>query len=245
MCGVGYGKLFAWSKKIINSNHLSDIKLLQRDMDNWRNVSKYRSSYGGSSYGNESRIPVKMASLDKLQLGKVYNGKVNAVVNNKQVVKLYCKFGEGGEYFEKDGFVKSILFSAFHGRPFQKGDDVKVICKSAHPLELFLLPEYVRPLLILDINGVLGERTGFDPKNPTSARGFRHRRHHREFIEMCSQYFELAVWSCSRRNNMELSIFSGIHLNFIWGQEESTSLYPRTSVVSVAKVEILILFAPL
>jgi hypothetical protein len=202
-------------------------------MDNWRSVNKYRPSH---AHGNDARNAVKVIPLDNLVLGKVYHAKVNAVVNNKQVVKLYCKFGEDGGYFEKDGFVKSVLFSSYHGRPFQKGDDVQVICKSVQPLELFLLPEFVRPLLILDINGVLGERTGFDPKNPNSQRGFRRRRHHREFLEMCAQYFEIAVWSCSRRNNMELSLFSGIHLNFIWAQEESTSLYPRTSVVSTAKV---------
>ena len=215
--------------------------IIQRMADNWRNVGKFRPSHGrnksdGSDGSHKISSSGKTLSLDMLEVGKVYYGRVNGVVNKDKLARMYVRFGEKGSFFERDGVVKNILYNAYLGRHFQKGDDVRVVCHSTRPLELFLQPEYVRPLLILDINGVLGERSSFDSKSPSSTRGFRTRRHYREFLAMCSAYFELAVWSCSRRNNLELSIFSEVHLLFIWSQEESTSLYPRTSVVCEAKV---------
>jgi hypothetical protein len=132
--------------------------------------------------------------------------------------------------------VSRIFFNNCEKRPFQKGDKITVHCVSKIPtVELCLTSEYVRPLLVLDINGPLGERSSYNPGEPSKKRIFNKRNHLQEFLQFVSEHFEVAVWSCSTRKNLELSLFAGINLVFVWCQEESTSLYPRTSFISPAK----------
>jgi DNA-directed RNA polymerase subunit E'/Rpb7 len=85
-------------------------------------------------------------SVDKIVVGKIYVGKVVTVVRTRQVSGLYCRFGSSHDCaFEKDGFVKKIVFNAKNNRQFQKGDEIRVKCVSVppqHPPELVLVRDY-------------------------------------------------------------------------------------------------------
>ena len=91
-----------------------------------------------------------------------------------------------------------------------------------------------KPLLILDLNGVLCDRgsyksrgRGREPDAP--------RPHAADFVAWCYRRFTVGVWSCARRENMDLSLFEGRDLAMAWDQNNSTSLWPRCSQVSAEK----------
>ena len=170
-------------------------------------------------------------------LGMEYDGIVKAVKLGRDG-GLYCQFGlKGAPSFNNQGFVSRIFFNNKEKRNFQKGDKIQVQCIAKEPIvELCLTSEYVRPLLVLDINGPLGERTSYNPKDKLKKRTFTKRNHLQTFLSLVSNHYEIAIWSCSTRKNIELNLFAGINLVFVWSQEESTSLYPRTSFISSAKV---------
>jgi hypothetical protein len=117
-----------------------------------------------------------------------------------------------------------------------------VICLSKDPCRVSLTSEDVKPLLILDLNGVLGEREPYDINSPGALRKFRRRPWCDEFLQLMSQYYEIAVWSCANGKNITISLNGAfqnnpnIKLLFQWCSDEATSLYPRTSIVSSAKV---------
>jgi hypothetical protein len=166
-------------------------------------------------------------------IGKTYFGKVWNVRSKGNRLGIYCKFGENkNQRYELDGFIPKIILNKF-GEEYQHGDEIEVICLTLQPITLALSPTYIRPLLIVDVNGPLGNRA---PYEPNSSRKFLRRKYSKEFLECCSRYYEIAIWSCAKRNNIELELFSEINLYFIWSQDESTSLYPRTSFVSPKKV---------
>jgi hypothetical protein len=190
----------------------------------------FSSSYSSSK--PSSTLP--SLSLDTLSLNEIYEGKVWNVLTTGKQSGMYIKYGKDGKWFEKDGYIKHIVYKP-NGRLYSRGDKIQVKCIRLNPtVQLVLLPQYVRPLLIVDVNGPLGNRAPFDPNH--GCRIFVPRPYCQEFLNLCSQYYEIAVWSCARRNNIELELFTDINLFFIWSQEESTSLYPRTSFVSPAKV---------
>ena len=91
-----------------------------------------------------------------------------------------------------------------------------------------------KPLLILDLNGVLCDRGGFagGRKSPDAS---PLRPNALEFLSWCFERFDIGVWSCGKRENMEMSLFDGRTIVFAWDQRESTSLWPRTSIVSKEK----------
>lgn len=197
--------------------------------------NKWNRSHG-DNFGSQS-CDSAMPNTDLIHVETEYAGYVHAVKLGREG-GLFCMFGPNdASSFTNKGFVPKILFNNKEKRLFQRGDKVQVRCTSKDPsLELSLAPEYVRPLLILDINGPLGERESYSESEPTKRRSFAKRNHLQEFLAFVSAHFEVAVWSCSTRHNLELSIFHGVNLLFVWCQEDSTSLYPRTSFISPAKV---------
>lgn len=106
---------------------------------------------------------------------------------------------------------------------------------SQSPLQIALTKDYVKPLLIFDMHGVLGEREPFQKGKP---RRFIRRPHCEEFVKYCAERYEIAVWSCAMKKNIDLKIFNNIKLIFVWTQDESTNLYPYMSIVSDHKVSI-------
>mmetsp|Transcript_19917 Transcript_19917/g.33572 ORF Transcript_19917/g.33572 Transcript_19917/m.33572 type:complete len:1191 (+) Transcript_19917:54-3626(+) len=201
-------------------------------------VTRMKNSRGEKFDGKNSQSRGNEAPhcSEDIVVGVVYEGVVNAIKLGREG-GLYCNFGvsDTASYSSK-GFVSRIFYNNQEKRPFQKGDRVQVQCLSTSPsVVLCLTPEYVRPLIILDINGPLGERAPYNPGEPSKKRVFNKRNYLQDFLRFVSERFEVAVWSCSTRKNLELNIFSGISLVFVWCQEESTSLYPRTSFISPAK----------
>ncbi len=175
-----------------------------------------------------------------MEVGKEYDGMVRAIVhgNNRGV---HCNIGEkGAKALNMDGFIPKLSFNAKTGCAFKRNDRVSVVCVKTHPrVEFCPTSEYVRPLLILDINGPLGTRSTFTPQDKEGKRrSFKERPHLKDFLALVAQHFEVAVWSCGRGDNLELSLFSGIDLLFVWCQNESTNLWPRKSCVTSDKVHI-------
>jgi len=96
-------------------------------------------------------------------------------------------------------------------------------------------PPPTAPLIILDLNGVLVARPSFRDRRRNVS--YTKRAHCDEFIRFCFEHFQVAVWSCGKRQNMEMDLFIhyGDRVVFQWDQEHSTNLWPRTSVVSKEK----------
>lgn len=195
-------------------------------------------SVEGGTRSQTGRNHVEERGEESIELLKEeYDGVVKAVKLGRDG-GLYCQYGlSGAPSFNYQGFVPRVLFNNKDKRPFQKGDKIKVRCVSKEPVvELCLTAEYVRPLLILDINGPLGDRSSYCPKDKGKKRTFTKRNHLDSFLSLVAEHFEIAIWSCCAKKNIELSLFLGINLMFVWCNEESTSLYPRTSFISPAKV---------
>jgi hypothetical protein len=128
--------------------------------------------------------------------------------------------------------IHGILHNAQTSQPFHPGDMIHLVITNLQPLEASLTKEYVRPLLIFDMHGVLGEREPWEKRRKDGKRRFIKRPYCEEFIRFCSQHFELAVWSCGKKKNIDLNIFSGVKLLFVWCQDESTNLYPHSFLFS-------------
>lgn len=102
----------------------------------------------------------------------------------------------------------------------------------------------VRPLLILDVNGVLVCRKPWGSRGGSGSQ-YRLRRHCNDFVRFCFEHFAVGVWSCGMRETLtaelgEIEAFSGRgrlgeRLVFVWSQEQSTNLWPRHSEVSEQK----------
>lgn len=136
------------------------------------------------------------------------------------------------------GKVDGIRFNRKENRLFQMGDLVQVYVQQKKPLVLSLDKQFVRPLLIFDVHGVLGERTPFHGggkfnKKSGTTREFVTRPHCKEFLEFCFEHFEVAVWSSALSKNLALPMFrSGTGKNsplFVWSQREITDLSPVMS----------------
>lgn len=123
---------------------------------------------------------------------------------------LQCRLYSGEE-----GSIHGISFNRQQGRNFRVGDNITVVVTSEDPLQIALTKEYVKPLLIFDMHGVLGEREPFQKGKP---RRFIRRPFCEEFIKFCSERYELAVWSCALKKNIDLKMFQGVKLIFVWTQ---------------------------
>mmetsp|Transcript_12108 Transcript_12108/g.18297 ORF Transcript_12108/g.18297 Transcript_12108/m.18297 type:complete len:482 (-) Transcript_12108:49-1494(-) len=176
-------------------------------------------------------VPVD-TSETKIEVGMRYAGKVTSVTRNGLLCNI---FDSSKSVCIKHGLINNIFYNAKKSRPFVRGDDIEVIITSVDPLAMALEKPYVRPLLIFDMHGVLGEREPYEQRSKTGKRKFIRRPYCVDFIQFCARHYELAVWSCGKRRNIDLSIFQGIPLLFSWCQDQSTNLYPRTSIVSSHK----------
>lgn len=152
---------------------------------------------------------------------------VSARVVSFKGTTLQCRLSTGAE-----GNIHGISFNRQQRRNFRVGDNVSVVVTSEEPFQIALTKEYVKPLLIFDMHGVLGEREPFQKGKP---RRFIRRPFCEDFIKFCSERYELAVWSCALKKNIDLKMFQGVKLIFVWTQDESTNLYPYMSVVSEYK----------
>jgi hypothetical protein len=133
-----------------------------------------------------------------------------AQVTDTKGVTLKCRLST-----DQEGSIHGISFNRKEGRNFQKGDQVSVIVTSKKPFQIALTKDFVKPLLIFDMHGVLGEREPFQKGKP---RRFIRRPHSQEFIRFCAERFEIAVWSCALKKNIDLKMFDGVKLIFVWTQ---------------------------
>jgi hypothetical protein len=255
----------SWRKGANSSAQNDDRKASQgqqRNSSAWSQSNKHNN--GNDKYANQSRTNAfRYNSGDKnrsssqnstntstassspptvVEVGKEYDGRVRGIkLGNDRGV--YCDIREkGAKIFNMEGFIPKLCLNAKTGCTFKRNERMSVVCVKTHPrVELRPTSEYVRPLLVLDINGPLGDRSPFTPRDEEAQglgnqRSFNERPHLKDFLALVAQHFEVGIWSCSLRKNLELSLFAGIDLLFVWSQDESTNMYPRTSCVATAKV---------
>lgn len=166
-----------------------------------------------------------------MELGRVYEAKIIQISKkNTLICQVSTLTGKIREIC-----LTGLTFNAKTKRNFEMNEIIHIQCTSLTPIQYTITKEYIKPLLIFDMHGVLGEREEFQHKK----RKFIKRPHCVEFIKLLAQYYELAVWSCGKKKNIDLNIFNGMKLLFIWCQDEATNLYPRTSCVSTEKVVVL------
>lgn len=170
------------------------------------------------------------------QVGSVYEATVTQITKKGSLLCHMTPLSKNTVPPRETITIHGILFNAKTSQPFHSGDVIHILLTNLQPLDGCLTKEYVRPLLIFDMHGVLGEREPWEKRRKDGKRRFLKRPYCEEFIHYCSQYFELAVWSCGKKKNIDLNIFRGVRLLFVWCQDESTNLYPRTSCVSEHKV---------
>jgi hypothetical protein len=168
----------------------------------------------------------------ELEVGGIYEATVTQITKKRSLI---CHLTSVSKKF-REITVHGIIFNAKTQSLFVPGDLVTLLITKITPLEASLTKEYVRPLLIFDMHGVLGEREPWGKRQKDGKRRFIKRPYSEEFIQLCSNHFELAVWSCGKKKNIDLNLFHRVKLLFVWCQDESTNLYPRTSCVSSEKV---------
>ena len=148
------------------------------------------------------------------------NGPQEAKVIDVKGCNIVCKL-TSSEHNDRVATISGISYNRKVRRKFKKGDEVHVIIVSEDPLQVSLTKEYVKPLLIFDMHGVLGEREPYKKGKP---RRFIRRPFSQEFIHFCAELFEIAVWSCAMKKNIDLNMFDGISLIFVWTQVGNVSV---------------------
>ena len=115
-----------------------------------------------------------------------------------------------------------VYFPSFQGNGFIREQDVS-------PIE--------KIFLILDLNGVLVKRSVFDATSNSAKRSYTKRKHCNEFLDFAFRNFNVAVWSCGKKQGMELEIFNQwrSQLAFVKSQDDSLNLWPLRSVVAEGK----------
>ena len=128
----------------------------------------------------------------------------------------------GGQAEEFYAIVKGFHHNRRTRSLFQLNDTIDLICTDYSPNEERVLnacpsPDFVRPLLILDINGVLGVRESYDASNQKKTRRFEVRPSTAAFLRFLRQRFEVAIWSAAlpftplcRHRNMALFYCTGV-----------------------------------
>jgi hypothetical protein len=166
------------------------------------------------------------------------NKTCQGIITKSNPKGIYCLLdGDNTANANIEYFIPCSNWCNMLERKFRKGDKVKLICRLNNLVshKYFLCEEYVKPLLIFDMNGVLGDREPFRPKQK---RRFFKRPHLEEFLEYCTQHFEIAVWSSCLEKNIDISIFGKFvdRLMFVWSSKQCTIVPNRTSHQSVDKV---------
>mmetsp|Transcript_9994 Transcript_9994/g.15088 ORF Transcript_9994/g.15088 Transcript_9994/m.15088 type:complete len:473 (-) Transcript_9994:427-1845(-) len=152
-------------------------------------------------------------------VGNVYDATIIDVKPQSLVCEVRCD-----EITTVQTNIRDMYYNAKEKRLFIKGDKASVIVTSTNPFRVCLTKEYVRPLLILDIHGVIGDREPFN-KNSRTGRKFIKRPYFEEFLALCEEHFEIAAWSCAKKKNIDLDLFEKTKLLFVWSQGESTRCY--------------------
>ena len=81
-----------------------------------------------------------------------------------------------------------------------------------------------KPLVVLDLNGVLVERTKYQDRGKhRSGRSHGVQPYLRRpwcdwLVDFCFRHYEVAVWSCGKLENMEIDLFDGRELRLVLHQ---------------------------
>jgi hypothetical protein len=167
--------------------------------------------------------------------------------------------GDGTSAAFTVGVINGVRFNRVENRRFQVGDVVRIYYKGlsspknslqknipfknrqlADAVVFSIDKMYIKPLLIFDVHGVLGERVPFEEALAKSngkkvVREFVPRPYCKEFLDFCFKHFEVAVWSSAFLKNMNLSMFDAAGGKkkrsplFVWSQKEITDLFPVMS----------------
>ncbi len=190
------------------------------------------------------------ASPSSLRSGDVYPGVVDSVSTKGRMLISIKLLNESPVLAECN---YNFYYNAKLNKPFEKGDEIKVICTQQSKgsfgsrnannnnndeilIKVCPTRDFVRPLVILDVNGVLGEREPYDPNSRSKKRKFQPRPFADAFLDFCKDRFELALWSCTSQPG-QLSLFPNLadYILFDWNQDKATNMSPRTSAVGKDK----------
>mmetsp|Transcript_18982 Transcript_18982/g.35387 ORF Transcript_18982/g.35387 Transcript_18982/m.35387 type:complete len:628 (+) Transcript_18982:229-2112(+) len=176
----------------------------------------------------------------ELLKGESYEAKVIAVKQSS----IKCQINEllvdnstlqGG----LTGVIQGVRFNVQENRSFRIGDVVTVILLEVEPCVVLAIDKvFIKPLLIFDVHGVLGERMPFQQHSKTPRR-FITRPHCEEFLKFCFQHFEVAVWSSALLKNVTLTMFDMEGKKtcplFVWSQNKITDMSPIMSFRKATK----------
>ena len=179
------------------------------------------------------------SSPSSLRINTIYSGTVISIPLNGSRMLISIRSTDNSTVQAECDYM--FYYNAKLRRPFETGDEINTIVRrinnsSDHNfVKVCPTREFVRPLLILDVNGVLGERGPFDPNNRKN-RKFQRRPYAEEFLDFCKDKFEIALWSCTSDSG-QLSLFPNVAdcVLFDWNQGKATNMYPRTSIVGKGK----------
>jgi hypothetical protein len=163
---------------------------------------------------------------------------VEATVTSVERSSLQCIVSEGRDPIV--GTVNGVRYNLVEKRAFATGDVVRVRVQQLQPSVVMSIEKsFIKPLLVFDVHGVLGERTPFQ-KYSKKTRKFVLRPHCEEFLKFCFKYYEVAVWSSALLKNVTLSMFSADKEDefsplFVWSQADITDLSPIMSFRKASK----------
>jgi hypothetical protein len=181
-------------------------------------------------------------SYDSLSVGDIVDG----IVTRKQV------FNFNGINYNRvnininnsDGSFNSFIFNLheLYYENLNKNSQVKVKIikkfidkkKGAKILNLAFIPN--KKLLGLDLNGILLKRQYIND-NGIRLKDSKPFNFVQQFLEYCCQNFDVIIWTCCERKNVEYEFLESTNMNFIsiLSQNDSTKINGRNSVVSNEK----------
>ena len=176
-------KLKNWPTPMHCKKCYNDAKNKKKLQANSSNNSKWKSQTKTliEAPKNDAYPLLKKDSLILGKIDKITSKGLEIRINENQGLTML-------------GFIDFRFYYNYKlDRLFIVDDEITVIVLSHDKSKLTLCPskEYVRPLVILDVNGVLGEREPFDENNPTVLRKFFPRPYVKEFLQFCAEKFEL------------------------------------------------------
>jgi hypothetical protein len=165
-----------------------------------------------------------------------------AVITKATQKGFFCRFAYSRDPSNRvtEGFVKDAVWNNLTKQKFKENDQVDVKCfqLGTNDFRFHLTEKYVKPLLIFDMNGVLGDR---EPFRAGHKRKFVKRPYLDDFLQKFSQHFVFAVWSSCLEKNIDTSIFKKHKENllFVWHSKQCTYVPSRHSCKSAEKVSFI------
>jgi len=204
---------------------------------NHRKSNRSRDRPSQSEENEEDFVDNIESPYDTLQVGMKLTAFVDRI--SHQGLICFVTLATGAQ-------VEGIIYGAWYNRvrnvPYVKDDLIEVevadIDREGMNLALiFAEVQYRRKVLILDLNGVLGEREKYSSGNTGKKRRFFLRPHFSEFITRIAKNFDLGVWSCCTFQNMDYSFITSLNIPILlaYHDNKSESKWPRRSVVAPAK----------